>query len=117
MSQQLMHVEYHPSNVCLTAGACRAVAEWLDAKITEDEGLNGAERADARRENVLAMLVAGDEPPAAIDRAAAQRFAETVARAAATEPAGSEMAAAARSVAQGLMDLAERHNPLLLQLV
>ena len=117
MSQQLMHVEYHPSDVCLTAGAFRAIAEWLDAKIAADEGLNESERAAARRENVLAMLVAGDDPPTAVERAAAQRFAYAVARAAATEPAGSEMAEAARSVAHGVMDLAERHDPLLLQIV
>ena len=117
MSQHLMHVEYHPTNVCLPASTYEKAADWLNEKIRADGALSEAERNEPEQVNLLANLVADDEPPMAVDPEAARRFGEIVDRAASTEHGDSEIADIARTIADGLLELAEHHDPLMLQLV
>ena len=117
MSQHLMHVEYHPTNVCLPASTYEEAADWLNEKIRADGALSDAERNEPEQVNLLANLVADDEPPMAVDPEAARRFGEIVERAVSTEDAETEIADITRTIADHVVELAEHHHPLMLELV
>jgi hypothetical protein len=111
----LMHIEFDPTDVAHPAAGFRAIAEWLDNRIRNDARLDAAERAAPRTVNLLANLVAHDEPPMTINADAVRKFAEIVSRA--TDGETHETAQAANAIAEEILKLADRHDPVHLTLV
>ena len=111
----LMHIEYHPTDVVHTIHGLRAVARWLDTRIREDATLEPAERADPMTVNLLARLIADDQPPTTVEAGAVRKFGDIVERA--TEGEVHETAQAAKEIALGMLTLAGQHDPVHMTLV